>query len=137
MNREQLSCPSGSQGHYSNIYDERDAFQRVTNDDVWYLCKDTGDWQAGNALPEMALPAVSSSRSEGLLARASGLIASVPERHSENLRAGMLSFALPVATPEITVYMLGHPTLDADPAHRWLRGHVKDVCAALKMSDAP
>jgi DNA-binding transcriptional LysR family regulator len=64
------------------------------------------------------------------LARASELIASVPERHSGNLRAGMHSFALPVSTPEITVAMLWHPRLDADPAHRWLRGHVKEVCAA-------
>ena len=64
------------------------------------------------------------------LARATDLIASVPERHSGNLRAGMYSFALPVATPEITVSMLWHPRLDANPAHRWLRGHVKAVCAA-------
>ena len=71
------------------------------------------------------------------LARASELIASVPERHSGNLRAGMHCFTLPVATPEITVSMLWHPRQDADPAHRWLRGHVKDVCAAFKMSDAP
>lgn len=66
------------------------------------------------------------------LARASDLIASVPERHTGNLRAGMHSFALPVATPEITVSLLWHPRLDADPAHRWLRGHVRDVCAALR-----
>ncbi|MBK7473607.1 MAG: LysR family transcriptional regulator [Betaproteobacteria bacterium] len=66
------------------------------------------------------------------LARASDLIASVPERHTGNLRAGMHSFPLPVATKEITVSMLWHPRLDADPAHRWLRGHVRDVCAALR-----
>lgn len=66
------------------------------------------------------------------LARASDLIASVPERHAGNLRAGMHSFPLPVATPEITVSLLWHPRLDADPAHRWLRAHVRDVCAALR-----
>ena len=66
------------------------------------------------------------------LARASDLIASVPERHTGNLRAGMHSFPLPVATPEITVSLLWHPRLDADPAHRWLRGQVKDLCAALR-----
>jgi DNA-binding transcriptional LysR family regulator len=66
------------------------------------------------------------------LARACDLIASVPERHTGNLRAGMHGFPLPVATPEITVSLLWHPRLDADPAHRWLRGHVKDVCAALR-----
>jgi DNA-binding transcriptional LysR family regulator len=64
------------------------------------------------------------------LARDSDLIASVPERHTGNLRAGMHSFPLPVATPELTVVMLWHPRLDADPAQRWLRGCVRDACAA-------
>ncbi|MFZ5789504.1 MAG: LysR family transcriptional regulator [Pseudomonadota bacterium] len=63
------------------------------------------------------------------LARTSDLIATVPERHTGNLRAGMFSFALPIPTPEITVSMLWHPRLDADPAHRWLRGCVRDACA--------
>ena len=66
------------------------------------------------------------------LARSTELIASVPERHTGNLRAGMHSFPLPVFTPEITVSLLWHPRLDADPAHRWLRGHVMDVCAAFR-----
>jgi DNA-binding transcriptional LysR family regulator len=63
------------------------------------------------------------------LARASDLIASVPERHTGNLRAGMHSFHLPVPTPEFTVSLLWHPRLHADPAHRWLRGLVADACA--------
>lgn len=63
------------------------------------------------------------------LARASDLIASVPERHTATLRDGMVSFALPFAAPEITVSMLWHPRLDADPAHRWLRGCLRDVIA--------
>ena len=62
------------------------------------------------------------------LARASELIASVPERHTRILRAGMHSFPLPVSTPEFTVSLLWHPRLDADPAHRWLRGCVQDAC---------
>ena len=66
------------------------------------------------------------------LARASDLIASVPERHTGSLRDGMFSFALPVSTPEFTVSMLWHPRLDADPAHRWLRHHVREVCADLR-----
>jgi DNA-binding transcriptional LysR family regulator len=64
------------------------------------------------------------------LARASDLIASVPERHTGNLRAGMYSFPLPVSVPEITVSLLWHPRLDADISHRWLRGCVRDVCTA-------
>jgi len=63
------------------------------------------------------------------LARASDLIASVPERHTGNLRAGMHSFPFPLAMPQITVSLLWHPRMDADPAHRWLRGCVRDVCA--------
>lgn len=63
------------------------------------------------------------------LARATDLIATVPERHTENLRAGMHSFALPFSLAEFTVAMLWHPRLDADPVHRWLRGCVREVCA--------
>ncbi len=63
------------------------------------------------------------------LARESDLIASVPERHTGNLRAGMHSFPLPVPVPEITVSLFWHPRLDADPAHRWMRECVRDVCA--------
>jgi len=66
------------------------------------------------------------------LARASDLIASVPERHTGNLRTGMHSFPLPFPTPEITISLLWHPRLHADPAHRWLRSLVLDTCAAIR-----
>ncbi len=66
------------------------------------------------------------------LARASDLIASVPEKHTGVLRAGMHGFVLPFATPKITVSMLWHPRLEADQAHRWLRSHVREVCAAAR-----
>lgn len=63
------------------------------------------------------------------LARGSELIASVPERYTGNLRDGMFSFALPVPVAEMTISLLWHPRQDADPAHRWLRQCVRDVCA--------
>lgn len=62
------------------------------------------------------------------LARSSDLIATVPERHTGNLRTGMHTFPLPVSTPPLTVSLLWHPRLDADPAHRWLRACVRDAC---------
>ena len=65
------------------------------------------------------------------LARTTDLIASAPERHTGNMREGLHSFPLPVATPSITVSMLWHPRFDADPAHRWLRGVVRDICRAV------
>ena len=67
------------------------------------------------------------------LARSSDLIASVPERHTAKLRAGMHSFPIPVSPPKITISLLWHPRLDADSAHRWLRGCVREVC----LSSAP
>ena len=70
------------------------------------------------------------------LARASDLIASVPERHTGNLRAGMQSFTIPVVMAEVTVSLLWHPRLDADPGHRWLRQCVRDVCADQAFSAA-
>lgn len=63
------------------------------------------------------------------LARATDLIVSVPERHTVSLRADMHSFPLPLALPLFTVAMLWHPRMDADPAHRWLRGCLREVCA--------
>jgi DNA-binding transcriptional LysR family regulator len=63
------------------------------------------------------------------LARHSDLVATVPELHTRALRTGMFSFALPIPTTEFTVSMLWHPRMDADPAHRWLRGLLREVCA--------
>ena len=66
------------------------------------------------------------------LVRGTDLIASVPERHTGNLRADLHDFPLPFTVPGITVSLLWHPRLDADPAHRWLRGHVRAVCSSLR-----
>jgi DNA-binding transcriptional LysR family regulator len=63
------------------------------------------------------------------LAGASDLVATVPDRHTANLRRGMFSFPLPLPALEFTVSMLWHPRMDADPAHRWLRACVREVCA--------
>ena len=63
------------------------------------------------------------------LARESDLIATVPERHTGVLRHGMTSFDLPAVTPVIRVSMLWHPRMEADAAHRWLRGCVLAACA--------
>lgn len=63
------------------------------------------------------------------LARASDLIATVPERHTATLRADMFSFQLPVNAADLTISMLWHPRMHADPAHRWLRECVREVCA--------
>jgi DNA-binding transcriptional LysR family regulator len=61
------------------------------------------------------------------LARDTDLIAAVPERYATN-RRDLFCFALPLALPAFTVAMLWHPRLDADLAHRWLRGCLREVC---------
>ncbi|TIT19994.1 MAG: LysR family transcriptional regulator [Mesorhizobium sp.] len=75
---------------------------------------------------------VSSFSATLAMARASDLIASVPERHTQGARACMYSFPLPVDVAEVTISMLWHPRLDADPAQRWLRACVREVCAFLR-----
>jgi len=63
------------------------------------------------------------------LVRATDLVTCVPERHSGVLRDGLHTFELPIATPDFVVSMLWHPRMDSDPAHRWLRGCVRELCA--------
>ncbi|MBT2342012.1 MULTISPECIES: LysR family transcriptional regulator [Pseudomonas] len=69
------------------------------------------------------------------LARSSDLIASVPARYTASLRLGMHSFTLPFPVPAFTIAMLWHPRMDADPAHRWLRGCLREVCARKSMEE--
>ncbi|MFP8965052.1 LysR family transcriptional regulator [Pokkaliibacter sp. CJK22405] len=52
-------------------------------------------------------------------------IANHPLAQSEN--RGITVKALPVSTPEITISQLWHPRLEHDPAHRWLRGIIKNI----------
>ncbi|WP_421762454.1 LysR family transcriptional regulator [Devosia sp.] len=80
---------------------------------------------------ERQIATVVGSFSEALsLARCTDLVATVPERYTASLRGGLASFDLPVALPGFTVSLLWHPRLDADPAHRWLRGIIREICVA-------
>lgn len=66
------------------------------------------------------------------LARATDLVANVPERQTDDARDGMCTFRLPVATPDVTVSQIWHPRFEGDCAHRWLRACLRRIC-----SDAP
>lgn len=63
------------------------------------------------------------------MARESDLVATLPDRDTLALRAGTVVFPLPFEMPEITISLMWHPRMEADPAHRWLRGIVREVCA--------
>lgn len=84
---------------------------------------------ASNLSRDIAITVPGFSTALGL-AGASDLIATVPERYTERLRVGLHSFALPFALPSFTIAMLWHPRMEADPGHRWLRGCLREVCAA-------
>jgi DNA-binding transcriptional LysR family regulator len=71
------------------------------------------------------------------LARGTDLVATVPERHTDGLRGGMHSFGLPVEVAGIAVSMLWHPRMDADQAHRWLRGLLLELSAPANPPSAP
>jgi DNA-binding transcriptional LysR family regulator len=70
------------------------------------------------------------------IAKASDLVALVTasfhdatnEIQPEANRRCSQAFELPVQTGPITVSQIWHPRLDADPAHRWLRGMLLAVC---------
>jgi DNA-binding transcriptional LysR family regulator len=64
------------------------------------------------------------------LVRDTDLIATVPERHTGNLREGLTSFSLPFTSPQIAISMLWHPRMDADPVHKWLRNLLLEVCSS-------
>jgi DNA-binding transcriptional LysR family regulator len=63
------------------------------------------------------------------LARDAGLVATVPETHTNKLRTDLRTFTLPLDLPDFTVSLLWHPRMHADAAHRWLRERVREVCA--------
>lgn len=69
------------------------------------------------------------------LTRGTELVAAVPERHTENLRQGLFSFALPFPAPEVSVSMLWHPRMDGDEAHRWLREQIRDICGGERREE--
>jgi DNA-binding transcriptional LysR family regulator len=69
------------------------------------------------------------------IAASSDLLAAVPVSclgHNGQTDAlagrGLRRFDLPVGTPEILISAIWHPRLDPDPAHRWLRDIVAEVC---------
>lgn len=71
------------------------------------------------------------------MARDTGLVAIVPQSCLGSASPGRRSrasaldmFELPLKLPPLMVSAIWHPRLDADPAHRWLRGVVLAVCRA-------
>jgi DNA-binding transcriptional LysR family regulator len=61
----------------------------------------------------------------------SDLVSVVPETYLKAVaesRDDLRAFPLPVETAPITVSQMWHPRMDADPAHRWMRGVILETC---------
>ncbi len=80
------------------------------------------------ATPRKIAITVSTFSAALALARETDLIATVPERQTGNLRLGLYSYHLPFPAPTITISLIWHPRMDADPAHRWLRAVFLETC---------
>jgi DNA-binding transcriptional LysR family regulator len=87
-------------------------------------------------LTRTVVAVVPSFRAALAVAGASDLVALVTSsffdatqgNNTKSRPAPVRSFPLPVRTEVITVSQMWHPRLDADPAHRWLRGLVLATC---------
>lgn len=66
-----------------------------------------------------------------VLAGESDMVATVPRRHTQSLWRGMHPLRLPFVVPEFTISLFWHPRVDADPAHRWFRSLVAQVCQGV------
>lgn len=84
---------------------------------------------AERGLERVVMTSVSGFAAAIAVARGSDLVATVPERHTAALRSGTKSLNLPFRFPAITVSMLWHPRMHADPVHAWLRGCVRKVAS--------
>lgn len=71
------------------------------------------------------------------LVRGSDLVATVPALHCTSLHADLVTLPLPFPLPGITLALLWHPRLDADPAHRWLRTLIRETCARAPYQATP
>ncbi len=77
------------------------------------------------------------------VAMASDLIALLPASYlprrpagTRNVGAAFQAFELPFPTQMITISQMWHPRLEKEPAHRWLRQLVKQMCGEWQSSTA-
>ncbi len=57
-------------------------------------------------------------------------ICTLPRRFLERFTASLDLFSPPLVLPRFTMQLFWHPTMNADPAHRWLRTMVRQACSS-------
>lgn len=88
------------------------------------------DALASHGMARQAAIIVPSFSTALAVAAETDLVALVPLSYFEHLRTRgtLCPIELALEVPPITVSQMWHPRFDKDPAHRWLRGIVLDVC---------
>jgi DNA-binding transcriptional LysR family regulator len=68
-----------------------------------------------------------------LLAQSSNMLCTLPKRmayvYADHFRVKM--HAVPLRVPEFPIFMIWHQSVDADPAHEWLRNQLMEFCRRL------
>ena len=68
-----------------------------------------------------------------LFVQGSDMLCTLPKRmaylYADHFR--LRPHAVPVRTPDFPIFLIWHSSADADPAHQWLRHHLKEVCKRL------
>lgn len=87
---------------------------------------------AALGLSRRTVTVVPSFRAALSVAASTDLLALVPASFFARLGSPtqLCAMPLPVATAPITVSLMWHPRQDQDPAQRWLRGLLREVCQA-------
>jgi len=65
------------------------------------------------------------------LAQRSDWIAHVPEKHTVQARRDVVTFHLPVVTPDLAISIMWHPRFEHDPVHAGLRELIVHVCRQI------
>lgn len=87
------------------------------------------DALAAVGLRRRVIAVVAALVAAALMAADSDLVALVPERLARYFAARLevAWFAVPTELPAVIIHQQWHGRLDHDPAHRWLRGHVREA----------
>ncbi|WP_059007391.1 LysR family transcriptional regulator [Streptomyces specialis] len=97
------------------------------------------DLLAERGLRRRVVASVPSFAATLLVAAGTDLVGRTP-RHlarTQIERLGLATFDIPLDLPRLSVSQAWHPRNEADPAHRWLRGRIRDIAAELEAGVTP
>ncbi len=127
--------------HYRVFYDadqraapaDLAAYQAAEHVSVLYEDRRTLDidqWLAAQGVARRIVVTVPGFSGIAPFVRGSAMLATLPSLLGVELLRGLASAALPLAAPEMPMYLLWHRRHQDDPVQRWLRAEVEAVVAA-------